>query len=91
MRDVRALRLDPITRDKHGIVRAQTRPSKLADLLRGDNFPLGSTQYSWMQHPSLPRESAQIDPRRIPEGPVAHGLSRTSRWGPTRKNEEGTP
>ena len=48
-----------------------------------------SRQYSWMQHPSLPRGSAQIDPRRtpedpggsrrIPEGPVAHGLSRTSR------------
>lgn len=36
-----------------------------------------SRQYSWMQHPSLPRRSAQIDPRRIPEGPVAHGLSRT--------------
>ena len=46
-----------------------------------------SRQYSWMQHPSLPRRSAQIDPRRIPEGPVAHGLSRTSRGGPTRKNE----
>ena len=38
-----------------------------------------SRQYSWMQHPSLPRGSAQIDPRRIPEGPIAHGLSRTSR------------
>ena len=30
---------------------------------------------------SAPRGSAQIDPRRIPEGPVAHGLSRTSRGG----------
>ena len=34
-----------------------------------------------MQHPSLPRRSAQIDPWRIPEGPVAHGLSRTSKGG----------
>ena len=49
-----------------------------------------SRQYSWMQHPSLPRRSAQIDPWRIPEGPVAHGLSRTSRGGPTRIFKYGT-
>ena len=40
-----------------------------------------------MQHPSLPRGSAQIDPSRIPEGPVAHGLSQASRGVSTRENE----
>ena len=58
------------------------------------NLSAYSRQYSWMhrlQHPSLPRRSAQIDPRRIPEGPVAYGLSRTSRGGSYKRSQVSDP
>ena len=51
LRDVRALHLDPITHDKHGIEGADTAPSKLADL-EGGQLRAAGNSLAWPAHRS---------------------------------------